>query len=63
MKNGHPWTYLLDEYGAGVAMNFEKPSSDAFQDQTVFYKKKALPPTLYWNHEEKRLLSALEKLF
>ena len=64
MKKEHPWTYLLQEFGAGFAIDFKAAQPDwPFQPEEVFYQKKAIPENFYWEYEEKKLVSAVERLF
>lgn len=62
MKREHPWCYLLDEYGAGLALDFYASRNPALMEQ-VFYQQKDIPDHFYWEWEAKKLLQALESLF
>jgi glycogen(starch) synthase len=64
MKQEHPWNYLLKEYGAGFAIDFQAPNPEwPFKKGGNFYQKKPIPKTYYWEWEAKKLLSAVENLF
>ncbi|WP_152425117.1 glycosyltransferase [Nafulsella turpanensis] len=61
MKNEHPWVHLLDEFSAGLPLDFENPSPECFQFPLSFYHRKPIPPSFFWESEKQKLLEALEK--
>ena len=64
MKKEHPWIPLLDLYGAGIALNYQAPPSfDQLRVSKDSFYPHPLPEDIYWDHEEKKLLKSLKKMF
>ena len=64
MKKEHPWVSLLDQYQAGIALDFSSPPP--FKNLPALYSSfytDPLPETIYWEHEAKKLIKSLETLF
>lgn len=64
MKKEHPWLGLLQEHKAGIALDYQHPPLEIppYPDTSAFYPK-AIPESFYWEYEEIKLLSVLERLF
>lgn len=62
MKPGHPWQYLLEEYGAGLVLDYHAPGNLPLND-LGFYRKKDIPDHFYWHWEAEKLLQTVESMF
>ena len=64
MKKEHPWTSLLNKYGAGIAMDYHTPPPfEQLRASTESFYLSPLPEDIYWEYEEKKLLKSLETVF
>ena len=62
MKKEHPWVYLLEEFAAGYAIDFNSPPPQLKPPLPPFYTKKPVPSSFFWQHEEKKLLETLKTI-
>lgn len=60
-KKGHPWTTLIDKYDCGLAVDFDSPKVDLQPRLKTGFYRYELPENIFWEYEEKRLLSAVEE--